>query len=59
MPPDKEELLTSLMDTFLEIREALRKNSQWELADAIRDRLQEMGIIVEDTSEGPRWKLIS
>jgi len=59
MPTDKEELFTSLMETFLEVREALRKNSQWELADVIRERLKEIGITVKDTREGPRWKLIS
>jgi peptidase E len=59
MPTDKEGFLSSLMDAFLEVRDALRKSSQWELADGFRERLKEIGIIVEDTREGPRWKLIS
>lgn len=57
MPTDKEGFLASLMDAFLEVREALRKNSQWELADGIRERLKEIGIILEDTEDGPRWRL--
>ena len=37
-------------------RERLREGGDWEEADKIRDRLREMGIILEDTKEGPRWK---
>ena len=59
MPTDKEGFLASLMDAFLEVREALRKNSQWELADRIRERLKEIGIVVENTRDGPRWRLRS
>ncbi|MBW1888490.1 MAG: hypothetical protein JRI52_09105, partial [Deltaproteobacteria bacterium] len=59
MPTDKEGFLASLMDVFLEVREAFRKNSQWELADRIRERLKEIGIIMEDTRDGPRWRLRS
>ena len=59
MPTGKEELFASLMEAFLEVREALRKNRQWELADAIRERLKEVDIILEDTKDGPRWRLRS
>ena len=59
MPADKEALFFSLMDAFLEVREVLRKNSQWELADGIRGRLKEKGIILEDTKAGPQWRLRS
>lgn len=43
------------VDLLLEVREDLRKQKLWPLADRIRDRLAELGIQVEDTPSGPRW----
>ncbi|RLI98129.1 MAG: cysteine--tRNA ligase [Candidatus Aenigmatarchaeota archaeon] len=37
-------------------REERRKQKDWEGADKIRDKLGGMGIILEDTEDGPRWK---
>jgi len=45
------------LDLLLEVREGLRKEKQFELSDRIRDRLTEMGVSIEDTSNGARWKL--
>jgi peptidase E len=56
MPSDNEGFLSPLMESLLEVREELRKNSQWELADKIRKGLARMGIIVEDTKNGSRWR---
>ncbi len=42
---------------LLEVREELRKQRLWPLADRIRDRLAELGVRVEDTPAGPRWYL--
>ena len=47
-----EELLTLL----IEVREKARAQKMWDIADAVRDRLGEMGIVLEDTSQGTRWK---
>jgi cysteinyl-tRNA synthetase len=51
------EILGSLVDYLLELREDARKEKAFDRADAIRDRLVEMGIAVEDTSAGPRWRV--
>ncbi len=40
-------------------RERLRKVKDWKGSDSLRERLRKMGVEVEDTSEGPRWRLIS
>ena len=37
-------------------RETLRKAKQWAGADAIRSKLSEMGVILEDTVQGTRWR---
>jgi peptidase E len=59
MPSDKDGILAPLMESLLEVREELRKNKQWELADKIRDGLDKMGIVVEDTKHGSRWRSIT
>ena len=45
------------LDVLLEVREGLRNKKQFELSDQIRDRLVELGVSIEDTSAGARWKL--
>ena len=57
MPSDKGGILTPLMESLLEVREELRKNGQWELADKIREGLARMGIVVEDTRHGSQWRI--
>ena len=42
---------------LIEEREEARKKKDWEKADEIRERLRKMGIILEDTKEGVRWRL--
>ncbi|HEY8343512.1 MAG TPA: cysteine--tRNA ligase, partial [Calditerricola sp.] len=37
-------------------RQEARKRKDWATADAIRDRLNRMGVIVEDTPQGVRWR---
>ncbi len=38
------------------VRDELRKNGQWQLADKIRKGLADLGVTLEDTPEGTRWK---
>jgi len=44
------------IEEMIKDRELARKNRDWETADKIRKKLYDMGIILEDTSEGIRWK---
>ena len=53
----QEGLTDSLMQILLSLREALRKQKNFALADQIRDQLAELGVVVEDTPQGPRWKV--
>ncbi|MBU5485010.1 cysteine--tRNA ligase [Clostridium sp. MSJ-11] len=39
-------------------RQQARKDKNWALADEIRDELKNMGIVLEDTPQGVRWKKI-
>jgi cysteinyl-tRNA synthetase len=38
------------------IRDDLRRNQQWQLADTIRKGLADLGVALEDTPQGTRWK---
>lgn len=50
-------LVEPLINLLLELRQELRSAKNFALADKIRDDLQALGVIVEDTPRGPRWKL--
>ena len=45
-----------LMNVILSVRQSARKAKQYQLADEIRDKLGEIGIVIEDTPTGARWK---
>ncbi|MDP4092206.1 MAG: cysteine--tRNA ligase [Bacillota bacterium] len=46
----------SEVEGLIEKRQQARKEKNWKEADNIRDQLKEMGIILEDTPQGVRWK---
>jgi len=52
-----EKLVNDLLDLLVELRENLRRKGDFELSDEIRAKLRELGVVVEDTSEGSKWKL--
>lgn len=52
----KEEVLDADVEALIEARQAARKAKDFAKADAIREELLEMGIILEDTREGVKWK---
>jgi peptidase E len=58
-PKDKAECLAPVMGELLNLRQRFRDNKQWEEADAIRESLERGDVIIEDTEEGPRWRLKS
>jgi cysteinyl-tRNA synthetase len=47
---------TEDIDQLVDERFQARKNKDWARADAIRDQLKDMGIIIEDRPDGSRWK---
>ena len=49
LPPEAEELIRR--------REEARKAKDWATADKIREQLKAMGIILEDTPQGVRWRI--
>jgi cysteinyl-tRNA synthetase len=51
------QVVGSLVKLTLDQRDAARARRDYATADAIRDGLEEIGVIVEDTPQGPRWEL--
>ncbi len=56
IPDDNSALVGALVETLIDVREALRNKKEWALADQIRDRLQESGIVLEDAASGTGWR---
>lgn len=52
-----DRLVNSLIQLLLEVRAECRKQKQFTLADLIRSRLKQLGIVLEDRPEGTTWRL--
>ncbi len=52
-----DQLAGSLIDVLLELREQARAERDFERADEIRQRLGGLGVVIEDTPSGARWRL--
>ena len=51
------QVIDALVKLTLEQRDAARARRDYATADAIRDGLEEIGVVVEDTAQGPKWSL--
>ena len=50
-------LVEGLMDVILDIRQRYRETKEWAQADALRRRLTELGVTVDDRPEGSTWRV--
>ena len=46
-----------LIKLLLHLREKLRDKKEYKLSDEIRTIMNKLGLKIEDTSEGSRWKI--
>ena len=54
---EKEDgLEDQLVELLIEIRKDARENKNYALSDKLRDKLAEIGVVIEDTPNGARWK---
>ena len=51
-----EEWVDDLMAKVIEWRQELRATKQFALADKVRDDLQAVGVVLEDSVEGTTWR---
>jgi cysteinyl-tRNA synthetase len=54
--PVERGLSADLVELLIEVRERARQVGQYELADGIRTRLAELGILLEDRPQGTTWR---
>lgn len=54
----KAEVLDDEIEAMIEERQQARKAKNFALADEIRGKLLDMGIVLEDTREGVKWKRV-
>ncbi|MDH7563868.1 MAG: cysteine--tRNA ligase [Candidatus Bathyarchaeota archaeon] len=54
---ERKEKLPKEAEELIRMREEARKAKDWKTADQIREKLRLMGIVVEDTPEGVRWRV--
>lgn len=55
--PKTDKKLETLVGMLLAEREKARKRGDYQGADNIRKELVKIGVLVEDTERGPRWRL--
>jgi len=53
-----EECLDTKVEALIEARQQARADKNWTEADRIRDVLKDMGILLEDTPQGIKWKKV-
>ncbi len=53
----RNDVVGPLVELLLEQREAARTSKDFARADEIRKRIEEIGVRVEDSADGPRWFL--
>ncbi|WP_278681833.1 cysteine--tRNA ligase [Paraclostridium bifermentans] len=54
----QEEVLDSDIEKLIQDRTNAKKNKDFALADEIRNKLLEKGIVLEDTRQGTKWKRV-
>lgn len=54
----KTEILDQEIEDLIKARKQARKEKNFALADEIRGKLLDMGIVLEDTREGVKWKRV-
>jgi cysteinyl-tRNA synthetase len=58
LPQDQDSALDGeLMQLLIDLRATARENRDWATADMIRDRLSQVGVVLEDRPEGTTWKV--
>ncbi len=53
----QDRLTAPLLDLLVDLRSRLRKEKNFAMADDIRRRLAELGVVLEDRPDGTHWKI--
>jgi cysteinyl-tRNA synthetase len=53
----EKKIVEGLVNILLDLREKFRKEKDFKTSDEIRKRLNELGMLIEDTPSGVKWKI--
>ncbi len=53
---DSAQAAEPFIELLLEVRRELRAAKQWQLSDTVRDSLTKLGVALEDTPQGTKWR---
>ena len=56
---DEKTSLDDEIEALIAQRNEARKNKDWATADKIRDELKARNIVLEDTPQGVKWKIVN
>ena len=56
-PASRTDCFEPLVEALLALRQEFRTKKQFDTADAVRQSLESVGIVIEDAAEGSRWRL--
>ncbi len=45
----------AFIELLLDLRQQLREQKMYGLADSVRDELLKLGVVIEDTPQGSTW----
>jgi cysteinyl-tRNA synthetase len=54
-PETENQQAAPFIDLLVELRSLLREQKLWELSDQVRDQLDDLGILIEDSKDGTTW----
>jgi len=52
---DNSALVEGLMDLIIDIRQSARTNKDWTTSDQVRDKMNELNIVLKDGADGTSW----
>ncbi|MDY0083961.1 MAG: cysteine--tRNA ligase [Ignavibacteriaceae bacterium] len=53
-----DKLVNDLIELLITLRTEAKQNKNYQLSDSIRDRLKELGVILQDSKEGTTYKIV-
>ena len=55
--PGNDALTPQLIELLIQVREQARERRDFKTGDVIRDEMKSLGVVLEDTVGGTRWKI--
>ena len=52
-----DKLVGELVELLIKLRTEAKQNKNYQLSDTIRDRLKELGVLLQDSKEGTSYKI--